>query len=62
MTEKPVEKLDKKAFTAKEIAYMTNMHINTIRLLLRSGRMKSIKISRKYLISQSYLDDFLSGK
>jgi excisionase family DNA binding protein len=62
MTDKSVEHLEKKAFTAKEIAYMTNTHINTIRLLLRKKVIGSIKISRKYLVSRSNLDAWLDGK
>lgn len=62
MIEKPVEKLEKKAFTAKEIAFMTNTHVNTIRQLLRKKIIGSIKISRKYLVSQSNLDAWLNGK
>ena len=62
MTDKLGEKLEKRAFSAEDVAQITGLHINTIRFLLRTGRIGSIKISRKYLVSQSNLDSWLNGK
>lgn len=62
MTEKLVEKLEKKAFSAEDISIITGLHINTVRSLLRKGTIASIKLERKYLVSASNLESWLSGK
>jgi excisionase family DNA binding protein len=61
MAEKSVEKLEKKAFSAEAISQVTGLHINTVRALLRNGTIPSIKLQRKYLVSASNLENWLSG-
>jgi len=61
MSEKLVEKLEKKAFSAEDISIITGLHINTVRSLLRKGTIASIKLERKYLVSISNLESWLSG-
>jgi excisionase family DNA binding protein len=61
MSKKLVEKLVKKAFSAEDISVVTGLHINTVRALLRRGTIASIKLERKYLVSASNLESWLSG-
>jgi excisionase family DNA binding protein len=61
MSDKLVEKLEKKAFSADDIAKITGLHVNTVRSLLRKGSISSIKLSRKYLVSLSNLNSWLNG-
>jgi len=61
MSEKLVEKLGKKAYFSEDIAQVTGLHINTVRALLRNGTIHSIKLERKYLVSVSNLEKWLSG-
>ena len=61
MTDKLIQKLEKKAFSAEDIAQITGLHINTVRALLRNGTIPSIKLERKYLVSISNLEKWLSG-
>lgn len=61
MTDKLIQKLEKKAFSAEDIAQVTGLHINTVRALLRNSTIHSIKLERKYLVSVSNLEAWLSG-
>ena len=61
MIDKLMQKLEKKAFSAEDIAQVTGLHINTVRALLRNGTIHSIKLERKYLVSVSNLEIWLSG-
>jgi excisionase family DNA binding protein len=61
MSDKLIEKLEKKAYSAEAIAQVTGLHINTVRALLRNGTIPSIKLERKYLVSVSNLEKWLSG-
>lgn len=62
MPDKLVGKLEKEAFSAHEVAQITGLHVNTIRFLLRTDKIGSIKISRKYLVSRANLNSWLNGK
>jgi excisionase family DNA binding protein len=55
------KELEKKAFSADDVAKITGLHVNTVRSLLRKGSIGSIKLSRKYLVSLSNLNSWLNG-
>jgi hypothetical protein len=56
-----VPRMEKRAFSAKDVAALSGCHINTIRSLLRKKTIGSIKISRKYIISQENFSAWING-
>lgn len=53
--------LEKLVYEAKEIEPILRLSKNAVNALLRSGRLRSIRYGRKYLIPASAITEFLSG-
>lgn len=48
-------------YTAQEVANMLRMHIESVRRLIRQGKIKAIKRGHKWLIHSNDLDEYLRG-
>jgi len=60
MSEK-LEKMAIRAYSPTLAAQVLGLHVNTVRALIRSGTIPSIKLGRKYLIGVSELEKWLAG-
>lgn len=58
MTESAQEKL---VYTPKELEPLLQLSKNTINALLRSGRLRSVRVGRRYLIPRDAVQQFLAG-
>lgn len=58
MTELTQEKL---VYNPKELEPLLQLSKNTINALLRSGRLRSIRVGRRYLIPREAVQQFLAG-
>ena len=45
----------KKYYTLREIADILHMHINSIRLYVKNGKLKATKLGRGYLVTEEDL-------
>lgn len=45
--------------TSKEVSEITRMHINSIRRLIRQGKIKAVKKGNKWLIKESDLKKYI---
>ncbi|WP_291432034.1 helix-turn-helix domain-containing protein [Deinococcus sp.] len=52
---------EKLVYTPKELEPLLQLSKNTINALLRSGRLRSIRVGRRYLIPREALQQFLAG-
>lgn len=50
--------LEKNFYTAKEAAQILCVHYQTVRNLIKTGKLHAIKIGRDYRISKETLEDF----
>lgn len=48
-------------FTVKEIAELLEVSKNTAYHLVRSGKLRSVKIGRQFRVPKSALEDYLAG-
>jgi excisionase family DNA binding protein len=48
-------------YEAKEIEPILRLGKNAVNALLRSGKLRSVRYGKKYLIPASAITDFLSG-
>lgn len=58
MTEPAQEKL---VYNPKELEPLLQLSKNTINALLRSGRLRSVRVGRRYLIPRDAVQQFLAG-
>ncbi|GGN34654.1 excisionase family DNA-binding protein [Deinococcus daejeonensis] len=58
MTELIQEKL---VYNPKELEPLLQLSKNTINALLRSGRLRSVRVGRRYLIPREAVQQFLAG-
>ena len=58
MTEATQEKL---VYNPKELEPLLQLSKNTINALLRSGRLRSVRVGRRYLIPRDAVHQFLAG-
>ncbi|MDK2012265.1 MULTISPECIES: helix-turn-helix domain-containing protein [unclassified Deinococcus] len=58
MTELTQEKL---VYNPKELEPLLQLSKNTINALLRSGRLRSVRVGRRYLIPREAIQQFLAG-
>lgn len=58
MTEPTQEKL---VYNPKELEPLLQLSKNTINALLRSGRLRSVRVGRRYLIPRDAVQQFLAG-
>ena len=61
-TEDTVHKLNQLVYEAKEIEPILRLGKNAVNALLRSGKLRSVRYGKKYLIPASAITDFLSGR
>ena len=52
---------EKLVYTPKELEPLLQLSKNTINALLRSGRLRSVRVGRRYLIPREALQQFLAG-
>lgn len=48
-----------KAYTVKQVAEMFDVHVNTIRLQIRQGNIKAVKVAKHYLILEEEVNRLL---
>lgn len=48
-----------KLYTVEEVASALNVHINTIRIWLRKGTLKGIKLGKYWRVEENQLKDFV---
>ena len=53
---------DKKMYDVTEVSQITTISVRSVEKHLRTGKMKGVKISGKWRVSESSLNDFLDGK
>ena len=49
-------------YTTHEIAEILKVNIETVRIKIRSGELKAIKIGNSYRITDESLNNFLKGE
>lgn len=52
---------DKLVYSPRELEPLLQLSKNTINALLRSGRLRSVRVGRRYLIPREALQQFLNG-
>lgn len=52
-----VENLDK-LYTVEEAASILNVHVNTVRIWLRKGTLKGVKVGKYWRIKENQLNEF----
>jgi len=56
-------KIGKRQFyNVKTLAKMLFIPVETVRLYIRRGRIKALKIGKRYLVSEENLQKFLDGE
>lgn len=53
---------DKLVYSPKELEPLLQLSKNTINALLRSGRLHSVRVGRRYLIPRDAVQRFLQGE
>lgn len=51
-----------RVLTAKEAEQALRLSKNTVNALLQSGRLRSVRVGRKYLIPEEAIEEFLRGE
>lgn len=51
-----------KLYTVEEVSKMLNIHPNTIRLWLKNGNLKGLKVGRYWRVKDSQLQEFTKEK
>lgn len=49
-----------KTYTVKQLAEILDVHVNTLRLQIRKGNIKAIKVVNHYLILEDEVDKLLN--
>lgn len=49
-------------YTLEDVANKLHIHINTARNYIKSGRLKAVKIGRRFYVSAENLRSFLNGE
>ncbi len=52
----------KKFYNVEALAKMLFVPVQTVRLYIRRGRIKALKVGRRYLVSEEALEAFLNGE
>lgn len=50
-----------RAYSPEYTAKVIGVHVNTVRALIREGKLPAVRLGRKYLIGVSQLEKFLDG-
>jgi excisionase family DNA binding protein len=58
----PIKIGRKKFYNVETLAKMLFVPVQTVRLYIRRGRIKALKVGRRYLISEEALEAFLNGE
>lgn len=53
---------DIKAYTVQEAAVILDVSAQTIRAYIKSGRVKSSKVGRRYMIEETELEKVIKGE
>ena len=53
---------DKELLTTEDIAQYLGYHIETIRLYIREGKLKAIRIGREYRVRREDFEEFLEER
>ncbi|SEJ79672.1 DNA binding domain-containing protein, excisionase family [Deinococcus reticulitermitis] len=53
---------DKLVYSPKELEPLLQLSKNTINALLRCGRLRSVRVGRRYLIPREAVQHFLQGE
>lgn len=53
--------MEKKAYNTKEIQELTGLGRDAVLKLLKTGKLKAVRVGRRWLISAQALDNFLNG-
>jgi len=61
MTTKTIKIGRKQFYNVEALSGMLNIPVDTVRKYIRQGRVKAIKIGKKYMISEENLEAFLNG-
>lgn len=56
------QQLAKRAYTSKEVEKILNLGRNTVNSLLLSGRLKAVKVGKKWLVPNWAIDEFLQAR
>lgn len=56
------EEIEAQAFTVEQAAKYLQAHPNTIRKMIRAGRLPAAKVGREWRIHRKVLDEYLMGK
>jgi len=56
------EQLAKRAYTSKEVEKILNLGRNTVNSLLLSGRLKAVRVGKKWLVPNWAINEFLQAK
>lgn len=48
-----------KYYSTKELSQMLNLHIKTVQAMIRDGRLKAIKVTKSYYVSEDDLRNYL---
>jgi excisionase family DNA binding protein len=54
--------LERLAFSSKEFGQAVNLSDERVRYLLRSGRLRHVRVGRRILISREEVNRFLNGE
>ena len=52
----------KQFYNVETLAKMLSIPVQTVRLYIRRGRIKALKVGRRYLVSEENLQKFLDGE
>jgi len=63
MAETPrLQPLSKLAFTPQEVAKILSLHENTVWRYLRAGKIRAVRLGRRWTIPAKSLEKFLDGE
>jgi excisionase family DNA binding protein len=58
----PIEIGDKSYYTVEDIHEKTGIHIRTIRIMLKEGRLRGKKQGKRWYVPEKNLQDFFDGE
>ena len=53
--------MEQRAFSLKEVADILNVHSETVRRLIKAGKLKAAKIGKDYRIAKSELERYFQA-
>lgn len=52
----------KLAFSIVETGQKTDLHPDTVRTLIRTGRLRAVRVGRRYIVPATAIDEFLADR